>query len=76
MNWKVIAIVFIILFALETAWLGFGLYILMQEEAEAKECWYEICGEYPEALVENGVCFCYDYDVLGDYIIVKTEVMK
>jgi len=76
MNWKIIAIIFIILFTIETLWISYGLYLIQKEEAQVNECYYNICSDYPEAQVQNNVCFCYELDLLGEYVIAKTEVIK
>lgn len=74
-KWKTIAIIFIVLFTLETLYFAWATYVYMQEEKKTLECYYVVCEEYPEAMYENGVCFCYDYTMLGDLDVVKTEVM-
>ena len=76
MNWKIIAIIFICLFVSETAFMVWGLILVNQEEANINQCYYEICSEYPQAELEGDVCYCYDYDLLGDYVLVKTELIK
>ena len=76
MNWKVIAIIFMTLFILETAWIGLGWWLIVQEENQTNECYYNICADYPEALYESNVCYCYDYDLLGEFVVVETEYMK
>lgn len=73
MKWKTIAIIFIILFISENLLIGFFYYLEVKEIEETNNCYYNICEEYPEAEYLDDICFCYDYDVLGDYVIVKTE---
>ena len=75
-TWKTIAIIFIVLFILETAWICLGWYILITEENKTNECYYNVCSDYPEATYESGVCTCYDYDLMGEFIPVKTQLIK
>lgn len=74
-GWKVLAILFIILFVLETSFVGYAVHIYNVETENTNICYYDICGEYPDALYQEGVCSCYDYDVLGSLIIVDQEYM-
>jgi len=75
-GWKVLAIIFIILFILENLWVGYGFYIIRQEERKITECYYDVCEDYPEAELVGNVCFCYDYDLMGNFVVVDTEIMK
>jgi|TARA_R100001530_G_scaffold34477_3_gene26929 hypothetical protein len=74
-KWKAIAIIFMILFTLETIYIAWAFWLYFDEVEKTNECYYNVCSEYPEAQLQDGVCFCYDYDLLGDYEVVKTEVM-
>jgi len=74
--WKTLAIIFITLFIIETAVIGWSIYIVGQEEKEINECYYNICDGYVEALYNNGVCYCYDTDMLGELKVAKTEYMR
>lgn len=76
MDWKTIAVIFIILFLVETSFIAYGIVLNNQEVRQLKECYYDICSEYPNAELSEGVCFCYDYGVLGDWVLAKSEVMK
>lgn len=38
-------------------------------------CYYDICEEYPDAIYEPHLCTCYDYDIIGNLIPTKYEVM-
>lgn len=75
-TWKALAIIFIILFIVETGVMLWVYNLGIQEDKKTKTCLYDICSEYPEADYSDDVCYCYDYDMFGDYIIVKTEYMK
>jgi len=76
MNWKIIAIVFITLFVLETAAISGIYYIGMKEIEKENICYYDVCEEYPEALIDGDICRCYEYDLLGELVIAKTKLMK
>jgi len=74
--WKTIAIILIIIQILEISLVGWVIYFNTKLENEIKQCYYNICEEYPEASLENGVCYCYVLDVTGtEYIVDKTEIM-
>ncbi len=75
-KWKPIAIIFIILFVVENLFLLMGYVSLSIEEDKINECYYDICGEYPDADYSSDVCYCYDYDILDQLMIVKTEWME
>lgn len=76
MNWKILAIVFIILFALETLYIGWSVSYVMKEERLTNDCFYNICADYPDAYYLEGVCTCYDYDMLGNLVPATTKYMK
>ena len=75
-NWKIVAIVFMVLFISLLGVEIIGLILLEQEENRRNECYYEICEEYPDAWLEEKVCSCYDYNVEGELSVVKTKLMK
>lgn len=75
-GWKVVAIIFIVLFSLETLMWVYSFYMYEKELKETKYCYYDVCADYPEASYEEGICWCYDYDLVGNYKIVKTEVIS
>jgi len=76
--WKTIAIIFIILFLIETCAVILGYHMVVAEEKRIALCYYEICGEYVDAQYdpEMAVCYCYEQDVLGNLIVAKTKVMN
>jgi len=75
-KWKTIAIVFIILFALETSLWIWAFWDLARDTEKTNICYYDICGEYPDALYEDDICYCYEYDFFGDLVLAKTEYMR
>lgn len=76
MEWKTIAIIFMILFITETAYIGWAFWYVLEEEDKTNICLYDICSENTDAYYESNVCYCYDYSLLGELEIVKTEYMK
>ena len=75
-TWKAIAIISIALLVLETSYIIWAVKVYSDEVVKVDTCYYDICSGYPEAYLEGEVCFCYEYDVLGDLVVGKTEVMK
>lgn len=74
--WKIIAIIFIVLFAIETSFLLYSVGLYNRELTNTNTCYYDYCGNYPQATYQEGVCICYDYDVLGNYVQVKSKYFK
>ena len=75
-TWKTIAIVFFLLFVLET---GFWIWIFnigVQEEENAYDCYYNFCSGSYDADYDQGLCTCYDLDVMGNYVVSDTEYVK
>lgn len=75
MNWKILAIVFMVLFTLETLYVVWSFWYYTKEEQRTYECYYDICSENYDAHYDGEVCTCYDLDVFGEYSIAKTEYM-
>lgn len=75
-TWKVIAIIFMIITILETTIFIWSFISLSIEEKQIAKCYYDICNDYPEADLSGDVCYCYDYDMLGELQIVDTKYMK
>ena len=75
-NWKKIAIIFIILFSVESIIILYSVYTVFQENKETRECYYNICEVYPEATYEDNLCTCYDYDILGYLVPEKYKIIK
>ncbi len=66
----------IIIVVAESFFIGFLFYLGDKIEDEYNECVYETCEEYPYAEVNDGICICYGYDVLGqlqaeDYNLIR-----
>jgi hypothetical protein len=76
LGWKILAIVFIVLFILETAFVLWSINNYNKEIENQNMCYYDICGEYDDAVYQDNICYCYDIDVIGNYKVAKTEVLK
>lgn len=76
--WKILAITFMILFICENTLIIWDGILSNKDNSRTNECWYDVCAEYPNAYYDtsNYVCFCYDYDVLGNEQVVKTKIIK
>jgi len=74
-TWKTIAIIFMILFILETAYCIWAVSLYYDEIEDTNVCYYEFCREYPQADLTEGICTCYDLDILGKLIPVDWKVM-
>ena len=76
-TWKILAIIFIVLFVSETLLIGWGMMLVLEDEEKIMECYYEICEGYPEAFYEDDLCHCYSYDMFGGELILnKTRIMR
>ena len=75
-RWKTVAIIFITLFILENLFFAWALWYNAKETDLVNTCLYDVCEEYPQAEYEAKICTCYEYDVLGNYVIAKQEYMK
>jgi len=75
-TWKALAIVFMILFWVETILVLWGLVYIFAVEEKEYECLYDVCGEHAYAEFDDPICYCYEYDVFGELILDKTEYMK
>ena len=60
MNWKILAIVLLVLFIVENLFLGWGIFLVEQDERKSNICYYDVCEDYPDALYIEGNCACYN----------------
>ncbi len=75
-NWKMIAIMSIIInIIMIVLWIWVYMDII-QEEEKTYECYYEVCDGYQDAWYENNVCTCYELDVMGNYVVEKEKYMR
>ena len=70
-GWKITAIIFIILFVLETISVAWMITIGLQQNDKEKECSISVCGNggYVSYIYEADVCHCYNSD--GKQMLVK-----
>ena len=77
-GWKITAIIFISITALYTL-LGVWGYVIMEEEAKNEAiCAYEICNvnQTYYYFTDTKLCNCYQNDLLGNPIIVNSEIVR
>lgn len=69
-TWRTLAIVFgITTFLLMSLYVW--SYVVASNQIEQENmCMYDMCKEYSAGYVTEGLCTCYDYDVLGELIEV------
>ncbi len=75
-GWKIIAIVCLVITTLIIVSNLINYISYLNEEKKINECLYDICNDYPDADYEEDICYCYDYDVLGELFLADTKYMK
>jgi hypothetical protein len=80
-KWKVAAIIVICLLILENSFIYWGYSLNKKEQERQTMCYYNVCQDYPQAILDpdTNVCSCYDYDLLGNINYersVKSEYLK
>lgn len=75
-GWKITAIIFIVLFLVETAYVGWAVYITIDAEKKNTYCLYEYCKNYSYGEVLGNVCTCYEYDMLDQLVEVDYKVLE
>lgn len=73
--WKTLAIIFIILFILETSYVSWSIWVYEQQIQKTNQCYYDICEGYPDAWYQDGLCTCYEYDLMGESVVAKQKLM-
>lgn len=71
MSWKVVAIIFILLFVVETIGVIYVYKLGYNEIANENECMYNVCSDYDSFYYSSGMCYCYKNNE-----IVKQEYIK
>ena len=76
-GWKTTAIIFIILFLLETSLLVWAVTTSVADEEKLNKCYYEICSDTDDAFYENYLCTCMNWNSdTENYETVRTKYMK
>jgi len=75
-KWKAIAIIFIILFAIENFIFILGIVSVIIEDNKTNYCYYDFCDDYEEADYIDDVCRCYEEGYSGEYVVVKEKYLK
>jgi len=60
--WKILAIIFIVLFVVETAFIGWGIFLVKQQQKNTETCIIDICGYDPikEVWTQEFIDYYYD----------------
>jgi len=74
-TWKILALILLTIIILENLAIGWGVYLLNEEENKSNICYYDVCEGFPEAWYGEGICTCYDYDLIGNLQIVKEKYL-
>jgi len=73
MNWKALAIVLIAIQIIQICFVVWSVQSINHEEEQMNECYYNVCKDYPQADIQEGVCSCYYFDeVSGEYELSET----
>lgn len=56
--------------------MGYIYYYGYSYNKNTNLCYYEICGDYPEAYYDSEICYCYDYDLMGEVRLAKTKIIN
>lgn len=76
-GWKITAIIFMTLFIIETFFVGYGAYLVIDEEEKSNECYYNFCSNHEEATYNEGICLCYDWNEgIQEYEVAKEIYIK
>lgn len=74
-GWKVTAIVFIVITFLLGSLIVWAFHVASEEVKKTNECYWDFCSDYPHAEFYDDVCYCYDYDLTGQYILADSKYM-
>ena len=74
--WRTLAIIMIVLFLGLSAYVCWGVYLVVEDEKVKQVCYYDICEEYPDAYYAENLCTCYSIDEYGEYEIAKSEPLN
>jgi len=69
-GWKVIAIMFILLFILSWFLFGYITKLGLEELANEEKCQFDICSNYEAFYFDGRICFCYE----GNNVVLYKEL--
>ncbi len=74
-KWKTIAIIFIILFVLETLFLIYAFNLANRIVSNENECLYNVCADYEAYFYDDydEVCYCYEDNEVAYYEYLKPK---
>lgn len=75
MNYKIAFWIVLVLLLLETSLFIWGYTTTVKQENRTLECYYNVCAKYPEAELVGKVCYCEDYDLLGNLVVKETKLL-
>ncbi len=75
-KWRTIAVVCMVITFLIILFNIINYVSYEKETDKINECYYDICNDYPDADYLDDVCYCYDYDVLGELVVADTKYMR
>jgi len=77
-DWKIVSTIFILLFIIENLSLGYGFYLINQEDENTDICYYDICSSNDDAYYETNskTCVCYNYDLSNELNEVERVSIK
>lgn len=64
-GWKILAIIFILLFITETTFVGYGVYLEKQQQKKIFECINNVCGYNPSNGDWTEEFYNYHYDKIN-----------
>lgn len=75
--WKTIAIILMAILIILFVIVIWSNASYNKEMKETNICYFDVCEQYPDAEYDyyEKVCYCYDYDMMGDLVLSKTKYM-
>ena len=76
-GWKITALIFIGIFIIESLFIGYIFKAGFEAIENENACYFDICEDNADAYYDdyNKLCYCYDYNMLGELEVVETELM-
>jgi len=69
-GWKIAAVIFIVLFVLETLFLAWAFSVSRDEIEKERKCAYDVCQEYNTYSYDSdtNLCECWDESIISEKI--------